>query len=52
MSRLGSGISSVSLSDDHYGLLLKDNSFKVVRLDNNKTVIDHKNPCFNELDGI
>ena len=52
VSRLGSGIDAVALSDDFYGLLLKDNTFRVVRMDNNKIALTHQNPSFNECERL
>ena len=43
ISRVGNAIANLSLSSPRnvmYSLLLKDNSVKVVRFDNNKTLVD------------
>ena len=52
VSRLGGGIDTMTLSEDFYGLLLKDNTFRVVRMDNNKIALNQQNPSFNECDRL
>ena len=39
VARLGSAVQQIAASDNFYGLGLKDNTFRVVRIDNNKKVI-------------
>ncbi|CDW77145.1 u3 snornp-associated protein nan1 [Stylonychia lemnae] len=49
ISRIGNSIQSISLSNpsqQYYSLTLKDNSLKVIRFDNNKTVVDVRNLSF------
>ena len=49
VSRLGAGeILSLSLSpQEFYSVILSDNTFKVLRFENNKTVVDSQNLCLN-----
>ena len=46
MSRIGNNVQSIGLSQAHYGVSLGDNSIRVFRSDNNKTVISHCNASF------
>ena len=46
VSRLGDRVSSLAVSGSHYGVTLGDNSIRVIRNDNNKVVISHKNALF------
>ena len=47
MSRIGNAIESIAASDRFYGLTLGDNSVRVIRTDNNKSVVSHQNTSFN-----
>lgn len=39
MSRLGDSVESISISNNHYGVTLGDNSIRIIRTDNNKVMI-------------
>ena len=43
VSRLGDKVTSLAVSGNHYGVTLGDNSIRVIRNDNNKVVVSHKN---------
>lgn len=43
VSRVGNAITNFSLSPNYYAMILADNTLKVVRVDNNKTVLSAKN---------
>jgi len=46
VSRLGDRVDSLAVSNSHYGVTLGDNSIRVIRNDNNKVVVSHKNALF------
>ena len=46
VSRIGDKIESISVSGNFYGLILGDNSVRVIRTDNNKCVVSHRNARF------
>eukprot|EP00347_Sterkiella_histriomuscorum_P004204 403361349 len=51
ISRIGSSILNINLShqnQQYYSLILENNSLRVVRFDNNKTLFDIRNVAFNE----
>jgi len=43
VSRVGNAITNFSLSPNYYAMTLRDNTLKVVRVDNNKAVLSAKN---------
>ena len=45
VARVGNAISKISLSKTFYSLVLSDNTFKVVRFDNNKAMISKQGPA-------
>ena len=42
MSRIGDKIDQIGVSDSFYGLVLGDNSVRVIRSDNNRCVVESK----------
>ena len=48
VSRIGDQIDSIAVSDTFYGLVLANNSVRVIRNDNNKCVLEHRNASFKE----
>ena len=46
VSRLGDRVASLAVSGAYYGVILGDNSLRVIRNDNNKVVVSHKNAHF------
>ena len=47
VARIGDSVESISVSNTFYGLILGDNSVRVIRNDNNKCVLSHRNASFN-----
>lgn len=52
VSRVGHAIQNFSLSPNYYALNLGDNTLKVVRVDNNKTVLSARNLNFSQAGNL
>lgn len=48
ISRIGDQIDSIAVSDNFYGLVLGNNTVRVIRSDNNKCVLEHRGVVFAE----
>lgn len=46
VSRIGDSVESISVSNSFYGLILGDNCIRVIRNDNQKSVLSHRNASF------